>query len=120
VKNVCVNFIPCYCCFCMHTCALIHISLFVCAYILNISIGSTLHRGFDLPTGIRVGRFTIKSIQLAMYAKSQSDKKNLRGHIYVLLLPPRQKFKGIPWVRFAQTGSMLSFVFIRSACHQTI
>jgi len=75
VKNVCVNFIPCYCWFCMHTFALKHISLFVCAYILNISIGNTLHGGFDLPTGIWVGRFTIKSIQLAMYAKSQSDKK---------------------------------------------
>ena len=45
MKNVCVNFIPCYCWFCMHTFALIHISLFVCAYILNISVGSTLHRG---------------------------------------------------------------------------
>ena len=45
MKNVCGNFIPCYGWFCMHTFALIHISLFVCAYILNISIGSTLHRG---------------------------------------------------------------------------
>ena len=62
MKNVCVNFIPCYCWFCMHRFALIHISLFVCAYILNISIGSVLHGGFDLPTGIWVGRFTIKSI----------------------------------------------------------
>jgi len=77
VKNVCVNFIPCYCWFRMYTFALIHISLFVCAYILNISICITLHGGFDLPTGICVGRFTIKSIQLAMYAKSSSDVKKL-------------------------------------------
>jgi len=68
----------------MHTFALTHISLFVCAYISNISIGSTLHGGFDLPTGIWVGRFTIKKFQLAMYAKSQSNKRTLRGYIFVL------------------------------------
>ena len=78
-KKVCVNFTSCYCQFCMHTFALIHISLLVCAYILNIRIGSTLHGGFDLPTGIWVGRYTIKSIQLAMYAKSQSGKKLFAG-----------------------------------------
>jgi len=71
----------------MYIFALIHISLFVCAYILNISIGSTLHGGFDLSTGIWVRRFTIKSIQLAMYAKSPSDVKTLRGHIYGLDVP---------------------------------
>ena len=39
-------------------------------------IGSMLHGGFDLPTGIWARRFAIKSIQLAMYTKSQSDEKN--------------------------------------------
>ena len=74
----------------MYTFALIHISLFVCAYILNISIGSTLHGGFDLPTGIWVGRFTIKSIQLAMYAKSPSDVKNSsRAYNYMDYNTPR-------------------------------
>jgi len=83
VKNVCVNFIPYYCWFRMYTFALIHISLFVCVYILNISMGSTLHGGFDLPTGIWVGRFTIKSIQLAMYAKSPSDVKKNSSRAYI-------------------------------------
>jgi len=110
VKNVCVNFIPCYCWFCgvyclclclkyMHTQKEKCVLKQICAYILNISIGSTLHGGFGLPTGIWVGRFTIKSIPLAMYAKSQSDKKLFAGiymyykyikiisiHVYIKLL----------------------------------
>ena len=68
----------------MHTFASIHISLFVGAYICNISKGSKLRGGFDFLTGMSVGRLTIESIQLAMYVKSGQIKKTLRGHLYVI------------------------------------
>ena len=51
---------------------------------LNISKDSKLRGGFDLPTRIHVGSFTIESIYLAIDAKSPSDVKTLRGHIYGL------------------------------------
>jgi len=69
----------------MHTFASIHISLFVGAYICNISKGSKLRGGFDFLTGMSVGRLTIESIQLAMYAKSGQIKK-LFADIYMYLL----------------------------------
>ena len=90
VKNVCVNFMPCYCWFCMHTFALIHISLFVCACILNISIGSTLHR--VLAEIIRVQimlrtDFVWNGQQwnwAVCYGREESIRcKNFRGHIRV-------------------------------------
>ena len=69
----------------MHTIASLYIFLSVYAPFLKISKDSKLRRGFDLPTRIPVGSFTIERIYLAMDAKSPSDVKNLRGHIYGLI-----------------------------------
>ena len=63
----------------MHTIASLYIFLSVYAPFLNISNDSKLRGGFDLPTRIPVGSFTIESIYLAMDAKSPSDVKLFVG-----------------------------------------